>query len=116
MMNETKTNETKSAKALTSGQRWNAARRREVVLRIFKGEPLAALSRELAVPLHKLERWRDKALAAMEAGLKERAADDPLQQEVDTAHRRIGELTMENELLRLRVEKTGPFPSRRSRR
>jgi hypothetical protein len=36
----------------------------------------------------------------MELGLKEREVDDPAQQELDKAHKRIGELSMENELLR----------------
>lgn len=102
--------------ALGPGQRWSVARKREVVLRILKGESLDALSRELALPMHTLEKWRDKARDAMDAGLRERAPDDPLQAEVDKAHQRIGELTMENELLLKRVEKSSPFASRKSRR
>lgn len=103
-------------KALEPGQRWSVTRKREVVLRILKGEPLDALSRELGVELHRLERWRDKALAGLDAALKERAADDPLQAELDQAHKRLGELSMEVELLRVKADKNGPFVGRKSRR
>lgn len=49
-------------------------------------------------------------------GLEERAADDPAQQELDKAHKRIGELFMENELLRKGRDKNGPFASGKSKR
>ena len=100
-------------------QRWSATRKREVVLRLLRGESLDAVSREIGVEVYRLERWRDKALAAMDAGLKERADDDPLQVGLDAAHKRVGELSMENELLRARIGRleTGtPFPRARSRR
>ena len=100
-------------------QRWSATRKREVVLRLLRGESLDAVSREIGVEVYRLERWRDKALAAMDAGLKERTDDDPLQAGLDAAHKRIGELSMENELLRARIGRleTGtPFPRARSRR
>ena len=87
---------------LGQGQRWTAARKREVVLRIFRGEPLDLLSRELGVELYRLEKWRDAALAGMEEALKARNGD-PLKAELDTAMQCIGELTMENELLWVRV-------------
>jgi transposase len=96
--------------------RWSVSRKRDVVLRLLRGEPLDTLSRELGVEIYKLEAWRDRALSGMELGLKEREADDPLQQELDEAHKRIGELSMDNELLRKKAGKQGPFPSRKSRR
>ena len=100
-------------------QRWSATRKREVVLRLLRGESLDAISREIGVEVYRLERWRDKALAALDAGLKERSDDDPLQAGLDAAHKRVGELSMENELLRARIGRleTGtPFPRARSRR
>ena len=100
-------------------QRWSATRKREVVLRLLRGESLDAISREIGVEVYRLERWRDRALAAMDAGLKERSDDDPLQAGLDAAHKRVGELSMENELLRARIGRleTGtPFPRARSRR
>jgi len=35
-----------------------------------RGEPIDALSRELGVEIYRLESWRDRALAGMDAGLK----------------------------------------------
>src|SRR5450756_1372189 len=100
---------------LAPGQRWSLARKREVALRLLRGEPLEALSRELGVEVYRLERWKDKALAGLDAGLKEREGD-PLQSQLDAAMRRIGELFMENELLHSRIERPGPLAGRRSKR
>lgn len=100
---------------LGQGQRWTAARKREVVLRLLRGEPLDLVSRELGVELYRLEKWRDAALAGMEEALKARNGD-PLKAELDTAMQRIGELTMENELLWVRVRRPGPLAKRRSKK
>lgn len=100
---------------LGPGQRWSVGRKREVVLRVLRGESLDALSRELGVEMVRLESWRDRALAAMEAGLRERG-DNPVEAELHAAQARVGELVMENELLRARIGHPGPFGSRRSRR
>lgn len=99
---------------LQPGQRWSVARKREVVLRLLRGESLEALSRQFAVEVYRLERWREQALSGMDLALKERSGD-PLQGELDQAMRRIGELSMENELLWQRVRsKPGPLAKRRS--
>ena len=100
---------------LMKGQRWTSPRKREVVLRILRGEPLNALSRELGVEIYRLEQWRDAALAGMDEGLKSRIGD-PLQAELDSAMKRIGELTMETELLWARVRHPGPLAKRRSKK
>ena len=84
------------------------SRKREVVLRLLRGEAAEEfLARELGVPLYKLERWRQKAEAALDGALKERETDAATD-ELATAMRRIGELSMENELLRSRIERPGP--------
>jgi transposase len=100
---------------LVQGQRWTAPRKREVVLRILRGEPMELLSRELGIELYRLEKWRDTALAGMEAALKTRNGD-PLKGELDNAMKRLGELTMENELLWARVRRPGPLAKRRSKK
>ena len=46
---------------LGPNQRWSAARKREVVLRLLRGEAAELFSRELGLPLFKLEPWRQKA-------------------------------------------------------
>ena len=99
---------------LAPGQRWSAARKREVVLRLMRGEAAELLSRELGLPIVKLEQWRQRAEAALEGALKERDADQTDNQ-LAAAMRRIGELTVENELLRAKMERPGPLGRRRSR-
>ena len=101
---------------LGPGQRWSAGRKREVVLRLLRAEPVELLSRELGVELFRLDEWRDKALAGIEGALKQRNDGDPMKVELDAALKRIGELTMENELLRAKMETPGPLGRRRSRR
>lgn len=105
-----------TAQSRAPKMRWDVARKREVVLRILRGESMDALSRELGVEIYRLEQWRDRALGSLEEALKEREAHDPMQVELDKAHKRVGELTMENELLRMRCEKNGPFALKRSKR
>ncbi len=99
---------------LAPGQRWSVARKREVVLRLLRGEAAEDLARELAVPVYRLEQWRERALAGIAGALKERDAD-PVRDELGAAMKRLGELTMENELLRARAERPGPLARRRSR-
>lgn len=99
---------------LAPGQRWSVARKREVVLRLLRGESVELLSRELGVPIFKLEQWRQKADAALDGALKEREAE-AAGTELAAAMQRIGELSMEVELLRTRIERPGPLARRRSR-
>ncbi len=99
---------------LAPGQRWSAARKREVVLRLMRGEAAELLSRELGLPVFKLERWRQRVEAAFEGALKEREAD-PTDGQLAAALQRIGELSMEVELLRAKMERPGPLARRRSR-
>jgi hypothetical protein len=104
--------------ALAPGQRWSVRRKRDVVLRMLRGEPAAKLSRELGVEIYRLEQWRDQAVAGLEVGLRDRDPDDPAQRDLDAAKRHIGELSMENELLRERAraaEARLPLGTRRSR-
>ena len=38
-------------------KRWSANRKKEVVLRLLRGEPIDALSRELGIETYRLEGW-----------------------------------------------------------
>jgi len=104
------------APAAAIPQRWSAQKKRDVVLWLLRGEPVDSLSRELGVESYRLEEWRKRALSGIEASLREREADRE-QVELGAAMKRIGELSMENELLRYKVEKAGALPlaPRRSR-
>ena len=44
-----------AAGPLAPGQRWSVARKRAVVLRLIAGEPVELVSREIGVPVFKLE-------------------------------------------------------------
>lgn len=95
--------------------RWSAGRKKEVVLRLLRNEPVDDLSREVSVPIYKLEQWRARSLAAIYAGLKERESD-PVSAQLDDANRRIGELVMEIEILRKERQAKRPLVDRRSSR
>jgi transposase len=115
---EVRRTESGSTDSAPRSTRWSTARKQSAVLRLLRGESLDAVSRELAVPIYKLERWQKKALAGLADGLKEREGD-PLQREHDEALKRVGELTMEVELLRHKIEgmESGhPFAGRRRSR
>ncbi len=96
--------------------RGSARRKMEVVLHILRGEPLDALSRDLGVTAATLAQWRDRFLAAGQAGVRSRPAD-ARDEDLARLRAKIGELTMANELLRERAERAEaghPFASRRS--
>jgi hypothetical protein len=88
----------------TEYKRWSANRKKDAVLRMMRGEATDALSRELSIEIYRLEEWHKKALQGMEEALKSHEGD-PLSGELDAAMRRIGEISMENELLRERIKK-----------
>ena len=90
------------------GQRWTVTRKREVALRLLRGEPVELLSRQLGVEIFRLEQWREKAIAGIDASLKERKGD-PVKAELGIAMKRIGELIMQVELLEAKTETSGPL-------
>lgn len=90
--------------SLLEGQRWTARRKFIVVQRLIAGESLEIVSREIGVPIYQLEDWRDRAIIGMEDSLKIHL-NDPNEHKLMEAQRRIGELTMENELLRERCRR-----------
>ncbi len=96
------------AKQFIRPKRWSAVRKMEVVLRFIRGESLDDLSREVGVAASKIEEWHQKVLGGMEAALKDRQGD-PIQDELNHAMRRIGELSMENELLKEKGKRQGVF-------
>jgi transposase len=95
-----------------SRPRWSAGKKTDAVLRLLRGEPLEVLSRELGVEAHRLAAWRDEFLEAGKQGLKGQRADrsqDRSQEDrqLKDAERKVGQLTLENEILRAAAEKRG---------
>ena len=98
--------------------RWSSQRKMEIVLRILRGEDLDALSRELGLTAHRLAEWRDEFLAGGQAAMKSRRVD--FQDELTGRLKaKVGEITMDNELLREKIrhlEANLPPDLRRPRR
>jgi hypothetical protein len=94
--------------------RWNSRRKAEIALRLLKGEDLDGLSRELKVSTSRLAQWRDDFLAAGQSGLMSREPD-ARDDEIQRLRAKIGELTMDNELLNRLVDRMegGQRPPRR---
>jgi hypothetical protein len=95
--------------------RWSVSRKKEAVLRLLRGESIDTLSRELGVEIYRLEEWQRKALNGIDSALKVRQGD-PMAAELDAAMRRIGEISMENELLREKARRAHPLAVRRSKK
>jgi Transposase len=99
-------------------QRFSARQKTEVVLRLLRGEPLDLLSRELGIPAARLTTWREAFLDAGQAALKKQPLDSR-GRELARLRQKLGEATMDMELLHEKIERLEtdrPLRSRRSRR
>ena len=99
-------------------RRMSAKRKQSAVLRLLRGEDLELVSRELGVSAAEVSAWRDAFLAAGEASLETRPADGR-DAEIGRLKAKVGDLTMANELLEVKIghlEAGRPLPRRRSRR
>lgn len=95
--------------------RWSARRKEEVVMRLLRGESLDLLARETGQPAGRISTWREGFLAAGREGLKSRPAE-PEDRSLAEAQRKVGELSMEVDILRALLEKKGdPQSPRRSK-
>jgi len=86
--------------------RWSARKKADAVVRLLRGESLDELSRKLRVEAHRLQAWRDEFLAGGIEGLKARPMQ-PEDRRLKEAELKIGELTMDNEILRAAARKRG---------
>jgi hypothetical protein len=89
-----------------------------VVASLLRGEPLEIVAREANVSVAKLTEWRDRALAGAASALKVRECDDR-DDEIARLKSKVGEITMDNELLSAKIaamEGKSPLARRRSRR
>ena len=95
--------------------RWSARRKEGVVLRLLRGESLDLLARETGQPAGRIASWREEFLAAGREGLRSRPL--PVEERaLAAAQRKVGELSIEVDILRALLEKKGhPQWPRRSR-
>lgn len=99
-------------------QRFSARRKAEVVLRLLRGADLELVSRELNVTAARLSKWREQFLTAGRAALKKHPQDGR-DLEISRLQQKLGEVTMDNELLQQKIERLEnglPLPPRRPRR
>src|ERR671916_1522737 len=99
-------------------RRLSARRKLAAVTRLLRGEPPETVARELNVTVARLSAWRDRALVAAEAAMKERERDGR-DEELLRLKAKLGVVTMANELLERKVaalEGGRPLGRRRSRR
>ncbi len=92
--------------------RWGARRKEGIVLRLLRGEWLDLLARESGQPAGRIAGWREEFLAAGREGLKSRpvAVEDVL---LGEAQRKVGELSMQVDILNALLERKGGPPSPR---
>jgi hypothetical protein len=99
-------------------KRFSVQRKMAIVARLLRGEPLELVARETNVSIAKLSEWRERALAGAAGALKERERDDR-DDEIARLKSKVGEITMDNELLYAKIaamEGKRPLAHRRSRR
>ncbi len=95
--------------------RFSAHRKTDAVVRLLRGEGLETLSRELGVTAATLSSWRDAFLDGGRAALKSRPTDDR-DEVIARLQAKVGQLTMDNELLGQKcqhLESGRPFVTRR---
>ena len=99
-------------------KRFSVQRKMAIVARLLRGEPLELVARETNVSIARLSEWRDRALTGAATALKERERDDR-DDEIARLKAKVGEITMDNELLYAKIatmEGKRPLAHRRSRR
>ena len=99
-------------------RRMTARRKQEAVLRVLRGEPLETVAREVSVTAADLSGWRERFLEGGAAGLRSRPRDDR-DERIAQLQAKLGEITMDNELLSekiARMEAGRPLGRRRSRK
>ena len=99
-------------------RRFSARQKTEAALRLLRGEALDVVSRELGIPAARLTTWREAFLAGGQDTLKKSPLDSR-DQELARLRQKLGEATMEIELLQEkmgRLETSRPLRPRRSRR
>ncbi len=98
-------------------RRFSAQRKLEAVRRLMRGAPLELVARELNVTAARLSAWQDRAVLGAGSALKDRERDRR-DDEISRLKGKVGEITMENELLRekiRRMESGSPLARRRSK-
>jgi transposase-like protein len=93
-------------------QRWTAKRRVALVLSILKGETsVAEAARRHGLKVAEVEDWRDRFLAGAENSLRSHPRnDEALKDEmIKKLQRKVGELTLDMDILKEAIKPYRPF-------
>ncbi len=102
----------KDEKAVEDVQRWTAKRRTALVISVIKGETSAQeAARKHGLTVAEVEEWKERFLAAAENALRSRPKDEEGQKEesIKRLKQKVGELVLENDVLREAVKPYLPF-------
>ena len=99
-------------------RRLTATRKQEAVPHVLRGEDVELVARSFGATAADVSGWRDAFLEGGSSNLKYRPRD-VRDEEIDRLRAKVGEITMDNELLYEKIAKMDaghPFGRRRSKR
>ena len=102
---------------LENVQRWTARRRVALVVQILKGEiSIAEAARQHDLTVREIEEWREKFLLGAENALRSRPREDDAvkDEEVKRLKQKVGELVLDNDILREALKLKSPTEGRTS--
>ncbi len=98
-------------------QRWTAKRRSALVLSILRGETSAQeAARKHGLTVAEIEDWQDRFLSGAENNLRAKPRDDEAlrEEELKRLKQKVGELVMDNDILKEAVKRSVPLAQRTS--
>jgi len=98
-------------------QRWTAKRRSALVLSILRGETSAQeAARKHGLTVAEIEDWQDRFLSGAENNLRAKPLDDEAlrEEELKRLKQKVGELVMDNDILKEAVKRSVPLAQRTS--
>jgi len=102
----------------SGSRRFSVQRKMAIVSRLLRGEALDLVARQTNITVARLTEWRERALSGVATALKERERDGR-DDEIVRLKSKVGEITMDNELLYAKIaalEGKRPLARRRPRR
>jgi transposase-like protein len=103
--------------SLENVQRWTAKRRSALVMQVLKGETSAQeAARKHGLTVAEVEDWKERFLAGAENALRSRPKDEEALrgEEIKRLKQKVGELVLDNDILREAVKPYRPTDGRTS--
>ena len=98
-------------------QRWTAKLRSALVLSILRGQTSAQeAARKHGLTVAEIEDWQDRFLSGAENNLRAKPLDDEAlrEEELKRLKQKVGELVMDNDILKEAVKRSVPLAQRTS--